>query len=63
MIKEIIVVKSEYQKLKADNETMKKALTELINANDNLFLNVNGRGDLNRTLDNARSALAAIGYE
>ncbi|MGF2132898.1 hypothetical protein [Lactococcus lactis] len=29
MIKEIIVIKSEYEKLKADNETMKKALKEI----------------------------------
>lgn len=29
MIKEIIVIKSEYVKLKADNETMKKALKEI----------------------------------
>lgn len=61
MIKEIIVIKSEYQKLKADNETIKKALTELVNAEDNLLLNVNGRGDLNRALDNAREALSEIG--
>ncbi|MCH5425492.1 hypothetical protein EFK22_09335 [Lactococcus lactis subsp. lactis] len=61
MIKEIIVIKSEYQKLKTDNETMKKALTELINAEDNLFFNIDGRGDLDSALDNAREALAAIG--
>lgn len=60
MIKEIIVVKSEYQKLKADNETLKKALTELINAEDNLFFNIDGRGDLDIALDNAREALADI---
>ena len=29
MIKEIIVIKSEYEKLKLDNEAMKKALTEI----------------------------------
>ena len=29
MIKEIIVIKSEYEKLKADNETMKKALKNI----------------------------------
>ncbi|KSU12984.1 hypothetical protein LMG8526HA_00213 [Lactococcus lactis] len=29
MIKEIIVIKSEYEKLKTDNETMKKALKEI----------------------------------
>ncbi len=61
MIKEIIVIKSEYQKLKADNETMKKALAELINAEDNLFFNIDGRGDLDNALDNAREALAEIG--
>lgn len=50
-------------KLKSDNETLKKALTEIVNANDNLFLNVDGRGDLDTALDNARDALAAIGNE
>lgn len=29
MIKEIIVIKSEYEKLKADNETMKMALKNI----------------------------------
>ena len=41
--------------------TAKKALTEIINANDNLFLNIDGRGDYKRALSNAREALAAIG--
>ncbi|MCT3110808.1 hypothetical protein EFO09_06655, partial [Lactococcus lactis] len=31
MIKEIIVIKSEYEKLKADNETMKMALKNIYN--------------------------------
>ena len=31
MIKEIIVIKSEYEKLKADNETMKKTLKNIYN--------------------------------
>ena len=49
------------EKLKKDNEILKKALTDIINANDNLFLNVDGRGDYKRALSNAREALAAIG--
>ena len=49
------------EKLQEQLNTAKKALTELINANDNLFFNIDGRGDLDSALDNARDALAAIG--
>ena len=49
------------EKLQEQLNTAKKALTEIVNANDNLFLNVDGRGDLDTALDNARDALAAIG--
>ena len=49
------------QKLQEQLNTAKKALTEIVNANNNLFLNVDGRGDLDTALDNARDALAAIG--
>ena len=49
------------QKLLEQLNTAKKALTEIVNANNNLFLNVDGRGDLDTALDNARDALAAIG--
>lgn len=49
------------EKLQEQLSTAKKALTEIVNANDNLFLNVDGRGDLDTALDNARDALAAIG--
>lgn len=51
------------EKLQEQLNTAKKALTEIINANENLFLNVDGRGDLNKALDKARDALAAIGGE
>mgnify|MGYP000869559836 CR=1 FL=1 len=49
------------EKLQEQLNTAKKALAEIINANDNLFLSVHGRGDLDSALDNARKALAAIG--
>ena len=49
------------EKLQERCDRYEKALTEIVNANDNLFLNVDGRGDLDTALDNAREALAAIG--
>ncbi|MDR7696124.1 hypothetical protein [Lactococcus lactis] len=51
------------EKLQEQLHTMKKALAEIVNANDNLFLNVDGRGDLYTALDNARDVLAVIGNE
>ena len=59
--KESLTAIRENDKLQEQLNTAKKALTEIINANDNLFLNVDGRGDLDTALDNARDALAAIG--
>ena len=58
MIKEIIVIKSEYQKLKADNETMKKALTEIqqLKRRDATNLDM-----INKLQTIAKDALAAIG--
>lgn len=49
------------KKLQEQLNTAEKALTEIIKANDNLLLNIDGRGDLNKVLDKARQALAAIG--
>ena len=49
------------EKLQEQLNTAKNALKEIVNANDNLFLNVDGRGDLDTALDNARDALAEIG--
>ena len=49
------------EKLQEQLNTAKNALTEIIKANDNLLLNIDGRGDLNKVLDKARDALAEIG--
>ena len=58
MIKEIIVIKSDYQKLKADNETMKKALTEIQQLKRRDTTNL---GMINKLQTIAKDALAAIG--
>ena len=57
----IFSLRAERDELQEQLNTAKKALAEIINANDNLFLSVHGRGDLDSALDNARKALAAIG--
>ncbi|MCT3123961.1 hypothetical protein EFO30_13610, partial [Lactococcus lactis] len=54
-------LRDDIEKLQEQLNTAKKALTEIINANDNLFLSVHGRGDLDSALDNARKALEVIG--
>ena len=59
--KESLTAIRENDKLQEQLNTAKKALTEIIKANDNLLLNIDGRGDLNKVLDKARDALAAIG--
>lgn len=60
-VKYIYSLRAERDELKEQLNIAKKALTELINAEDNLFFNIDGRGDLDSALDNARKALEVIG--
>ena len=60
-VKYIYSLRAERDELQEQLNTAKKALTELINAEDNLFFNIDGRGDLDSALDNARDALREIG--
>ena len=60
-VKYIFSLRAERDELQEHLNTAKKALTELINAEDNLFFNIDGRGDLDSALDNARDALREIG--
>lgn len=65
MTKEIIVIKSEYVKLKADNETMKKALTEEIESIeeylDKYGMSSYGANTRQAYLEGLKKALAMIG--
>lgn len=63
MTKEIIVIKSEYVKLKADNETMKKALTEISKTKDFYRSGRDHWEEFSQDALKAQKALAAIGNE